>query len=146
MSTYQVLADFRVIKNVLMPGPVPGWGYWHVTEVGQYVYFPSETRWLFVNKQLVFDDQHDQNGGGCSMKSTIILRYCAHRSHTPTTNFADTLHREVVREEWAKLERILKELERRQSSDQTRKAPLSSCRKRRYGATTKADSSVYSAV
>lgn len=140
MSMYQVLTDLRVVKNVFLPGPMPGWGYWHMTEIGKYIYFPSETRWLFVNKPL----SEDQTICSSLPANSITLKYCAHRSHTPTTNFAEVLHREPVREEWTKLVRILKELQRRQT-EQIRKTPYvyGLCRKRRHGATTSVDS-VYS--
>lgn len=115
-SWYQIVADFRVVKMVMEPV----YGYWKAIEIGEYVFFPSETLYIFVN----YTNQNEQSSSNDNelqkhQQTTIKIRYCAHRSHTPSLNFNDVLHREPVREEWPKLVKCLQNLQKIRRIDET---------------------------
>lgn len=127
-SYYQVLPDMRVVKYFFDHQETMRLAYavpiWRSTIVGEYVYFPSEGKWIFVNacteepSEMIDDamtnrsygpirEIHATPGMSHSMppppqQKRVVpkVRYCAHRSHTPSSNFAEVVHREPVREHW----------------------------------------------
>lgn len=123
-SWYQIVADFRVVKMVFQPNC----GVWRAFEIGEYVFFPSETIYKFVNyTNLSCMGELTQSSN--EKENEIKIRYCAHRSHTPSLNFAEVLHRQPVREEWPKLVRCLQHLQRIRRIDETVTMVRESCKR-----------------